>query len=89
MNRLSRRLFFAIIVSGFGAICFAPAAGAKQLGRFYELETSSPALALAAGASAIHAQRTVHIQADEKTLDAIAHRALGVGLNQIKAAFPR
>ena len=30
MNRLSRRLFFASIVSGFGAICFAPPAGAQS-----------------------------------------------------------
>ena len=30
MNRLSCRLFFASIVSGFGAICFAPPAGAQS-----------------------------------------------------------
>jgi hypothetical protein len=65
----------------------APNAGAKQLGKFFELETSSPALALAAGASATHVHQTVHLQGDEKALDGIARAALGVGIEQIKTAF--
>ena len=64
-----------------------PQPGAKQLGRFYELETSSPALALASGASATHVHQTIHLQGDEAALDAVARAALGVGLAEIKGAF--
>jgi hypothetical protein len=66
-----------------------PAPGARPLGNFYELETSSPALALAPGASATHTHRTTHLQGDERALDSIARRALGVGLEQIKDAFAK
>jgi hypothetical protein len=64
-----------------------PSPEAKQLGKFYELESSSPALALAAGASATHVHQTIHLQGDEKSLDAVARAALGVGLDQIKNVF--
>ena len=66
-----------------------PQPGAKQLGRFYELETSSPALALAPGASATHVHQTIHLQGSEAALDAIAHAALGVSLMEIKDAFAK
>lgn len=66
-----------------------PAAGAKQLGNFFELESSSPALALAPGATATHVQQTIHLQGDEAGLDAISRAALGVRLEEIKAAFPK
>lgn len=64
-----------------------PSPGAKQLGNFYELESSSPALALAAGASATHTHLTVHVQGDEAALEPLARAAFGVGLAQIRAAF--
>lgn len=64
-----------------------PQPGAKQLGKFYELESSSPALALKPGASATHRHETVHLQGAEKQLEAIARAALGVGLEDIKTAF--
>ena len=64
-----------------------PSAGAAQLGKFFELESSSPALALAPGAAATHVHQTIHLQGDEQSLDAIARAALGVGLAQIKNAF--
>jgi hypothetical protein len=63
--------------------------GAKQMGQFYELESSSPALALGPGQSATHIHRTIHIQGPEKALDAIARTAVGVGLDEIKGAFNR
>jgi hypothetical protein len=61
--------------------------GAKPLGPFYELETSSPALALGPGESGSHRHMTFHFQGEEKDLDPIARKALGVGLDAIKSAF--
>lgn len=56
----------------------------KVLGPFYELETSSPAAALAPGESITHLHRTVHLAGSEKTLDPIARAVLGVRLKEIK-----
>ena len=65
-----------------------PAApGAKPLGPFYEMETSSPAAALEPGATISHVHRTFHLQGPEKDLDAIAKAVLGVTIEQIKSAF--
>jgi hypothetical protein len=61
-----------------------PKPGAAQLGKFYELENSSPALALGPNRSATHISRMVHVQGPEAELDAIARSALGVGLDAIK-----
>ncbi len=62
----------------------SPAAGEPPLGPFYELETSSPAAALKPGETMRHVQRTFHIQGPHASLDPIAERLLGVGLDQIK-----
>jgi hypothetical protein len=64
-----------------------PAPGAKPLGPFYELETSSPAAALKPGESLTHVHRTMHLQGPEADLDAIARAALSVGLDEIKGAL--
>jgi hypothetical protein len=64
-----------------------PAPGEKPLGPFYELESSSPALALAPGESAVHVHRTIHVQGDAATLEPIARHALGVGIAEITDAF--
>lgn len=64
-----------------------PAPGAKPLGPFYELETSSPAAALAKGASLVHRHRTVHLIGDTAALEAIARKALGVGILEITSVF--
>src|SRR6185503_13651748 len=66
-----------------------PAPGKPQLGQFYELETSSPALALAPGKSAKHIHRTIHLQGNETDLDVVARKALGVSLDEIKSALKR
>ena len=63
--------------------------GADQLGRFYELETSSPALALKPNETGTHVSRTIHLEGPEKELDAIARATLGVGLDEIKAGLKK
>ena len=49
-----------------------PSPGAKALGPFYEMESSSPAAALAPGASMAHTHRTIHLSGSKDGLDAIA-----------------
>lgn len=61
-----------------------PKPGAAQLGRFYELETSSPALALKPSQVGKHVSRTIHLQGPAGELDAIARATLGVGIDEIK-----
>jgi hypothetical protein len=61
--------------------------GAKSLGTFYELESSSPAAALAPGKSMEHIHRTFHLQGTEKDLDPVARAMLGIGIDKITKAF--
>ena len=61
--------------------------GAKGLGPFYELETSSPAAALGPGEELTHVHRTFHFQGPVDALDAIARHTLGVSLERITSAF--
>jgi len=63
------------------------APGAAPFGPFYELETSSPALALKSGASGSHTSRTTHIQGDPAKLDKICTSILGIPLAQAESAF--
>jgi hypothetical protein len=63
--------------------------GAKPLGPFYELETSSPAAQLSPGETISHTHRTYHLQGLEADLDPIAKSALGVTIAEIKAAFSK
>jgi hypothetical protein len=65
-----------------------PAApGAKPLGPFYELESSSPAAALQPGETLAHVHTTMHFQGDEKALNEIARQVLGVEISEIKNVF--
>jgi hypothetical protein len=64
-----------------------PAPGVKPLGPFYELETSSPAAALDPGKSLVHRHRTLHLVGGRDALDPVARRLLGVGLDEVAAAF--
>jgi len=66
-----------------------PAPGAKPMGPFYELETSSPAAALAPGQSIVHTHRTFHFKGSESDLDDIARKVLGVSIKEIESALPR
>ena len=66
-----------------------PSPGAKPLGPFYEIESSSPAAALAAGKSLEHVHRTLHLTGPKAALDAIAQAKLGVSLDEITSALPK
>jgi len=66
-----------------------PAPGAKPLGPFYELETSSPAAALKPGQKMSHGHRTFHLQGPKADLDPIAKAILGVGIDEITSAFSK
>ena len=66
-----------------------PAPGKPPLGPFYELETSSPALALSPGQAYTHVHRTVHAMGPENELDALARATLKVGITDIAGTFAR
>ncbi len=59
-------------------------ADGSQLGPFYELESSSPALELKAGESSGYKQITSHFEGDFKSLNELSKNILGVDLNQLK-----
>ena len=62
--------------------------GAKPLGPFYELESSSPAAALNSGETLTHIHTTIHLQGnDGADLDEIARAIFGVGIEEIENAF--
>ncbi|MGP8329950.1 MAG: DUF6786 family protein [Methanosarcinaceae archaeon] len=63
--------------------------GAKPLGPFYELETSSQAAALQPGEAITHIHRTFHFQGSEAELTEIAQKTLGVTIADIKAALAK
>lgn len=64
-----------------------PTPGAKPLGPFYELESSSPAAALRPGESLTHQHRTIHLTGSPEALDPVARRVLGVSLEEISQSL--
>lgn len=64
-----------------------PLEDGSQMGPFYELETSSPALALKRGETASFKQTTVHFKGEENELNAICQKLFKVSLHQVKAVF--
>lgn len=58
--------------------------GKPSLGGFYELESSSPAAALAPQASIVHTHETYHFAGPKNALEAIAQRVLGVSLAEVE-----
>lgn len=57
--------------------------GKPSLGGFYEIETSSPAAALAPGESIEHLQATLHAVGDVAALEPLAKAVLGIGLSEM------
>lgn len=86
MWELQQRPFAGDVINSYND--GPPTPGAKPLGPFYELETSSPALALRAGESAEHVQETYHFSGDRAALDVLAHRLLGATIAEIESALP-
>ncbi len=75
---------------GDAANCYndgPPAPGVKPMGPFFELESSSPAAALAPGKSLSHVHRTIHLSGPESALDGVARATLGVSIADIKAGL--
>lgn len=64
-----------------------PLEDGSQMGPFYELESSSPALALASGESYTHTQRIYHINGEKEIINQIAEKILGVTIEEIKVVF--
>ena len=54
----------------------------KQMGKFYELESSSPAATLNVGESVLHLHRTIHLKGNIKDLDEITQTLLGIQLSE-------
>lgn len=65
----------------------APSPGAKPLGPFYELETSSPAAALKPGESITHISRTYHFEGEEAALEAISVKNLDISVKAAQTAL--
>jgi hypothetical protein len=61
-----------------------PLADGTQMGPFYEVESSSPALALKKGEAGVYKETTCHFQGKYETLDQLAKQLLGVDLDTIK-----
>lgn len=57
------------------------------MGPFYEIETSSQALALAPAQTAVHTQNVVHIDGDQQQIAWIVKSLFGVDLDQITSKF--
>ena len=55
----------------------------KQMGKFYELESSSPAAALAPGASMHHLHRTIHLKGPKQSLNDVTQKLFGVGVDAL------
>ncbi len=64
-----------------------PLADGSQMGPFYEIESVSPAAFLQPNQSIVHKQAVYHFTGNEKALDAISQKILGVTLNEVQTAF--
>jgi hypothetical protein len=59
-------------------------ADGTQMGPFYEIESSSPALELKKGQTGTYRQITCHIQGDYAVLKELTLQILGVNLDELK-----
>lgn len=73
--------FAGDVINGYND---GPNESGGKLGGFYELETTSPAYALAPGESCVHVQRTIRLEGQREKLDAISKAVFGVSLDQVE-----
>lgn len=64
-----------------------PVEDGSIMGPFYEIETSSPAVALAPNESITHIQRVAHIQGDQAKLANMVKTLFNLDLNEIASKF--
>ncbi len=64
-----------------------PVEDGSQMGPFYELETSSPALTLKPNETAVYKQSIIHFEGTEEELNAICQQVFGVSITEVKAVF--
>jgi hypothetical protein len=64
-----------------------PLADGSQLGPFYEIESSSPALELKRGSSGSYRQVTAHLQASFPEMKEFVQKLLAVDLDELKATI--
>jgi hypothetical protein len=64
-----------------------PLENGEQLGPFYELESSSPALALEKDSTGTYIQSTYHFEGEEEALDSICKQVFNVSLEEVKSVF--
>jgi uncharacterized protein DUF6786 len=81
MWELQREPYGGDVVNSYNDGPLGP--GKKPLGPFYEIETSSPAAALAPTESLTHVSTTLHFEGARAELEPIASKLLGVSLDQI------
>jgi hypothetical protein len=55
----------------------------QQMGRFYEIESSSSAAALKPGESLTHIHRTFHLKGSAEQLNQVVMKLFGIGLEQV------
>ena len=60
-----------------------PVEDGSQAGRFYEIESSSPAAAMRPGESLTHVHRTIHFQGSKEALEKIVSQVLSISLSDI------
>lgn len=64
-----------------------PLEDGSQLGPFYEIESSSPAAALAPGGQLVHVHRTYHFKGAKSDLNKLSATLLGVELDEVLSAL--
>jgi hypothetical protein len=55
----------------------------KQMGKFYEIESSSPAADLGPGESLTHIHTTIHLKGEKIHLDKVAKHVFGISLDEL------
>jgi hypothetical protein len=85
MWEIQREPYKGDVINSYNDGPVAP--GQPPLGPFYELETSSPALALGPGQRYTHVHRTFHLVGPDADLDRIAKAVLNVSLAEVTNAF--